>query len=55
MKTLLALALTLTGIPSSLFSQSLSPGYIVTVRQDTIRGFILDGIDSELGLKVDFS
>jgi hypothetical protein len=43
------------GITYNIFAQKLSPGYIVNSAQDTIAGFIVDGTDAELGLKIQFS
>ncbi len=35
-------------------AQTVSPGYIVTTEKDTIRGFIIDQTDAELGLGIEF-
>ncbi len=36
------------------FGQTFNPGYIVTTKQDTLKGLILDGTDEELGLSLQF-
>lgn len=42
------------GLSHSLLAQNLRPGFIVTSKGDTVRGFVLDGTDAELSLGITF-